>query len=279
MRPTYAFIWRATLLSTLTASLGACSSSQFHQSEKRASARRESGEGAALGKDPGDCLKVQRGHDHPGQYPGQGPGPGPGHDPGHDPDHGDDFEDDPKGDEPLPPPPSGKQPCGDVYRPIDQDDDYVPPPYPSQTPIDPGQCGKNGKYCDDGGPGQWPGQTCQGKRYQKNDVEACLDAFRASGYDTQGQWAIDVHELSAVSLFEDSVLQDAGQEPKIVIIEALSLLGSMRFELVNPNALYCIKSRALLEEIHVTSCHGANVVFGDDSNFLSQVSGAVVDCR
>lgn len=304
--PSSRTILRTTLLAVTTVSLMACGNASFNKKQKRSGSNNEQLAGAA---DEG-CLALGQG---PGQYPGQGPGydngggggvivvpPGDGY----------------KGEEPPPPPPGkggnpppnypsqpnqpcgpgqypnnpGQQPCGkgyeqpcgggDVYRPIDQDDDYVPGPYPTQHPIEPGQCGKGGKYCDDGGPGQWPGQTVGGKPYSRGDVEACLGAYRAAGYNTQGMWGIEVNEVKAVNVLSESTISDFGLQPKIVIIKSVGVLGRLHFELVNPNALYCIKSNvSVLQETLVTSCRSSNVLWGKDVNVLSKVATRIVDCR
>jgi hypothetical protein len=199
-------------------------------------------------------------NDHPGQNPGQHPcydncgktpcdhgcGPTPC-------DHG-----------------CGSDPCDHGCGPI------VIQPHP----IVPGNCGKGGVICDDGGPvQQWPGQTTSGKPYDRGDIEACLNTFRNQGVNTKGQWAIDVRESKSVSVLSDTVIRDAGNTPSIVFIKAVSVLGRVSFELLNPNALYCIKSVSVLEEVNITSCHQANVVFGKDVNVLSRVGGQVLDCR
>lgn len=283
-----AMLWRAKMCAVSLASLTACGSASFHKSDKRGGQEAVQLAGDA-GKGSPDEPCYQLGYQTPGQYPGQNPGQYPGQNPE---DGGTDVVViPPKGDEPQPPPPGagcdgpGQEPCakdcdGDVYRPIDQDDDYVPTPYPGQQPIDPGTCGKEGKYCDDGGPGQWPGQTMSGGHYDRGEVTSCLDGFRRAGYDTQGQWNIDVREIKNVSVLSDSVVSDFGTEHKVVIIKSVNVLGRIHFELVNPNALYCIKSNvSVLQEVYLTSCHQNSVFWGKDVNVLSRVNGRVVDCR
>lgn len=210
------------------------------------------------GKDDGKPNPQPNPCDHPGQTPGQTPGDYPGQNPG--------------------------QPC-DNKAGCTPDDYYKPVPgnpgqYPTQMPPKPEECGKNGQYCDNGGPGQWPGQTTSGKPYDRSDIEACLGAFRQGGYDTKGQWGVDVVEYKSVSVLSNSGIVDTGYDHKIVIIKAVSVLGSMHFELMNPNALYCVKKNvAVLEDVWVSSCHQSNVMFYKDVNVLSRVNTRVMDCH
>lgn len=313
--PSSRFFLRTTLLTIATVSLVACGNASFNKKQKRSGSNNEQLAGAS----DGDCMALGGNPgQYPGQNPGQpGYDHGGGDDvvivpPPNDGDKGDEPPPPPppgKGGNPPPSYPStpcdgnggpgqnpngpGQQPCGgkgyepcgggkggDVYRPIDQDDDFVPGPYPTQHPIDPGQCGKGGKYCDDGGPGQWPGQTSGGLPYDRGDVEACLGAYRNVGYDTKGMWGIEVREIKTVNVLSDSTISDFGLTPTIVIIKSVNVLGSVHFELVNPNALYCIKSNvSVLEQVLVTSCRSGNVLWGKDVNVLSQVSTQIVDCR
>jgi len=206
-----------------------------------------------------------------------------------------------KGHEPPPPPP-GKggytpgynQPCtsphqqppctyncgkDDGYRPIDTDDDIlVVRPFPTQRPIDSG-CGTKGKYCDDGGPGQWPTQTVKGGRYDRHRAEGCIAAFRNAGYDTRGQWNIDAREVKNVNVLSQDSITDFGTSHTLVMIKSVGVLGRTHFELLNPNALYCIENVSVLEQVLVSSCYSGNVVWGKDVNVLSSVKTQPVDCR
>jgi len=207
-----------------------------------------------------------------------------------------------KGEEPPPPPPGkggynppgkgqpctspGQQPpctynCGkdDGYRPIDTDDDIViVKPFPTQRPIDSG-CGVKGKYCDDGGPGQWPTQTVKGGKFDRNRAEGCMAAFRKAGYDTRGQWSIDAREVRNVNVLSQDSITDFGTAHTLVMIKSVGVLGSTHFELLNPNALYCIENVSVLEQVLVSSCYSGNVVWGKDVNVLSSVKTRPVDCR
>lgn len=279
MTPASTFFSRMTVITVTIASFAACSKPQFNRSQRSAGAQDEQNAGDVAGK-TGNCLNLggSPNYGNPGQNTGQYPDQGGGKDV---------IIVPPQGDEPAPPQPTypcgqpnGQQPRGDVYRPIDQDQNYQPPQYPTQHPVDPNACGKGGIYCDDGANGQWPGQTVGGQPYNHGDVSSCLDAFRRGGYDTQGQWGIDVRTIKNVSVLSNSGISDFSTQPSIVIIKTVSVLGSFHFELVNPNALYCIQSNvSVLEQVLVTSCHGGNVVFGSDVNVLSQVNAQVVDCR
>lgn len=207
-----------------------------------------------------------------------------------------------KGEEPPPPPPGkggynpppskgqpctspGQQPpcqsnCGkdDGYRPIDTDDDIVVQPFPTQRPID-SDCGIKGKYCDDGGPGQWPTQTVKGGKYDRNRAEGCMAAFRNAGYDTRGQWNIDAREVKNVNVLSQDSISDFGTAHTLVMIKSVGVLGSTHFELLNPNALYCIENVSVLEQVMVSSCYSGNVVWGKDVNVLSSIKTRPVDCR
>lgn len=154
-----------------------------------------------------------------------------------------------------------------------------PQPYPTQTPIVPEQCGKDGKYCDNGGPGQYPAQTSSGQSYDRKDLDSCLAAFRQGGYDTKGMWTVVVKEAKSVNVLSNSSFLDKGTVPSIVIIKSVNVLGGMAYELMNPNALYCIQSVSVLQNTHITSCRQNNVVFGKDVSVLSGTQNQVVDCR
>lgn len=288
-----------------------CGSAKFGTKDKRSGASDQ--EQTAGAKDDG-CLNLggpDKGDEYPAQHPGQQPGqyPDNGYDKG-----GDDVvivvppNDGKKGEEPPPPPPGkgGKQqpppqvgkPCqkpdqypgqkpdcksncgkDDGYRPIDTDDDVViVQPYPTQKPIG-GDCGKSGKYCDDGGPGQWPTQTTNGGTYDHGRAKGCMEAFRNAGYDTRGQWNIDARVIKNVSVLSSGGVSDYGNEHTLVMIKNVSVLGTTHFELLNPNALYCIENVSVLDQTLVSSCHTGNVVFGSDVNVLSTVETRPVDCH
>ncbi len=210
-----------------------------------------------------------------------------------------------KGEEPPPPPPGkggynpppsqgqpctspGQQPpcqtnCGkdDGYRPIDTDDDIViVKPFPTQRPIDnDNDCGSKGKYCDNGGPGQWPTQTVKGGKYDRSRAEGCMTAFRNAGYDTRGQWNIDAREVKNVNVLSQDSITDFGTAHTLVMIKSVGVLGTTHFELLNPNALYCIENVSVLEQVLVSSCYSGNVVWGKDVNVLSSVKTRPIDCR
>ncbi len=164
------------------------------------------------------------------------------------------------------------------YEPSDSYDNNGPGQYPTQKPIG-DDCGKDGKYCDDGGPGQYPKTTCKGGSYDQRDIDSCMEAFRHQGYDTRGQWNVDVRSEKNVSVLSNSIIEDRGNEHTIVIIKSVSVLGSQEFRLLNPNALYCINSVSVLQEVRVTSCHQNNVVWGKDINVLSGVQAQTVNCQ
>lgn len=280
-----------------------CGKADFGHKDKRNGASDQ--EQLAAESDQEGCLSLGG----PGQNPGQ-----PGYDNG-----GNDVvivvpPNSGKGDEPPPPPPGkggpgyndpgynrpGKRPCtaqnpgqnpgqppckvncgkDGGYRPIDADDDVVVvQPFPTQRPIDPTSCGKHGKYCDDGGPGQWPTQTISGGAYDRHHAESCLSAFRRAGFDTRGQWNIDVRQVRNVNVLSQDTITDFGVDHSLVIIKNVSVLGRMHFELLNPNALYCIENVSVLEQVLVSSCHTGNVVWGKDVNVLSSVQTQPVACR
>lgn len=205
------------------------------------------------------------------------------------------------GEEPPPPPPGKGQPnpqfgkpcqpanqqppctvnCGkdDGYRPIDANNDIViVQPFPTQKPIG-SDCGQSGKYCDDGGPGQWPTQTIGGGSYDHGRAQGCMAAFRNAGYDTRGQWNIDSRVIKNVNVLSNGGVSDYGVDHTLVMIKNVSVLGSTHFELLNPNALYCIENVSVMDKTLVSSCHTGNVVFGKDVNVLSSVQSRPVDCR
>lgn len=153
------------------------------------------------------------------------------------------------------------------------------PNYPTQAKVEPTKCGKDGKFCDDGAKGQWPAQTSSGQSYDQKDAEGCFEAFRKNGYDTKGMWNIAVKEAKNVSVLSNSTFTDNGTEPTLVIIKSVNVLGSMDYQLLNPNALYCIKSVSVLQDTHVTSCLQSNVVFGKDVSVLSGANNQVVNCH
>lgn len=188
---------------------------------------------------------------NPGQHPGQQPGKDAG-----------------KDSKPV-----------DPYQPVDVGQTPSQKPYPTQQPIVHDQCGKDGKLCDDGGPGQWPGQTKSGGSYDKHEVESCLAAFRKDGYDTKGMWSIDVKEVKAVNVLSRNVIRDEGNAHTLVIIRTVNVLGSLHYELLNPNALYCIRSVSVLQNVTVDSCNAHNVVFGKDVSVMSRLDARPVSCK
>ncbi len=253
--------------------------------------------GYVPGKEPGQPYTPGQNPTVPGYEPGKEPGqpytPGqnpevPGKEPGKEP-----F---PGGQEPLPGYEDGKggkdggkpyvptAPCKPTGKDDGKKDDGKGPSqggkdYPAQTPIDPSLCGKDGKFCDDGkGPGQYPGQTSTGKSYDQKDAEGCFAAFRNAGYDTKGMWNIVVKEAKSVNVLSHSTFTDVGNEPALVIIKSVNVLGSMDYELLNPNALYCIKSVSVLQNTNVTSCLESNVVFGKDVSVLSGAKAQLANC-
>ncbi len=293
LRATY-----VALVSVSLFSMAACSKVNFGRSDKDT---KRTSEELAGGQNSADCLKLLGNPDHgkdgtdvvviPGKDGGQGDG----------------YSDasDGKGDEPNPPGKDGDDdynPCqnpgqtdgnypgqtdGDhpgqssyepSYEPNNSCEENGPGQYPTQKPID-DTCGKDGKFCDDGGPGQYPTNNCKGGSYDKHDVDSCMQAFRSQGYDTRGQWDIDVRSIKDVSVLSNSVIEDRGNRHSIVIIKSVSVLGSQHFRLLNPNALYCIKSVSVLEDVKVTSCHQNNVVWGKDINVLSGVHSQTVNCQ
>lgn len=289
------------LVSLSLISMAACSKVDFGKSGK--STKRTSEERAG-GTNDGDCLKLGNPNTPPPAKDGKDGGTDVVVVPGDDASDG-------KGDEPNPP--KGKDgdddyvPCQNPgqtdgnnpgqydgnypgqnpgqngsyepsYEPTNSCEENGPGQYPTQKPID-GNCGKDGKYCDDGGPGQYPKNTCTGGTYDQHDVDACMDAFRAQGYDTRGQWNVDVRTEKNVSVLSNSIIEDHGNQHSIVIIKSVSVLGSQQFRLLNPNALYCVRSVSVLQDVLVTSCHQNNVVWGQDINVLSGVHAQTVNCQ
>ena len=106
-----------------------------------------------------------------------------------------------------------------------------------------------------------------------------MGAFRSGGYDTKGQWGVQVIKSNNVTVLSNSIIEDRGNGHNIVIIETVGVLGSVEFRLLNPNALYCIKNVSVLAETNVTSCLQSNVVWGSDVNVLSTANSRVVDCH
>ena len=234
--------------------------------------KKKKNENPYKGKNP--CIDEPNPYDpgKPGQHPGQNPGQNPGQ---HDDCDYDCFDFDPCDKDCFDP---CHNDCDDHYKPID---DVTP--WPGQQPVDDDKCGKDGLACGNPGqhPGQWqwPGQTIKGHSYDRGDVEACIGAFQHAGYDTKGMWGIDVRTIKNVSILSDDVIQDNGRGHNIVIIKSVGVLGVSRFRLMNPNALYCIKSTNVLEDVRITSCHTQNVVFGRDINVLSRVDSRTVKCQ
>jgi hypothetical protein len=301
-------------LASLTV-LAACGQIDFKPGAKRhgkASSEEAAGQGLS-----GDCLSLGATGQYPGQTPGQYPGQTPGYTPPPPPPPSYEPPPPGKGEvyvpppvqtpppppppgkgnppPPPPPPPGGKppvqtpctpyppppgkgQPCTSGCTPVPPIG-TEPNPFPGQIPPGtPETCGKGGLYCDDGGPGQWPPQTIGGIGYNQGAFQACFAAFQAAGFDTRGQWALDVREIKSVSVLSHNVIQDVGVVPTMVLIKSVSVLGDLEFRLLNPNALYCIQNVAVLQSIGVTSCHSSNVVFGQDVNVLSTVAAQVVPC-
>jgi hypothetical protein len=276
--------------------LAACGNASFKNNDKKKGASDQE-QLAAQSNDDG-CLSLGGPAQNPGQNPGQNPN-------AYDQGGNDDVVvvvPPNKGQEPPPPPPGkggynpppsqgqpctspGQQPpcksnCGkdDGYRPIDTDGGVVVQPFPTQRPIDSG-CGVKGKYCDDGGPGQWPTQTVNGGTYDRNRAQGCMAAFQNAGYDTRGQWNIDAREVRNVNVLSQDSITDFGTAHTLVMIKSVGVLGTTHFELLNPNALYCIENVSVFEQVLVSSCHSGNVVWGKDVNVLSSVKTQPVDCR
>ncbi len=299
LRATY-----VALVSLSLISMAACSKVDFGRSGK--SSKRTSEERAG-GQNSEDCLKL--GNPDAGKDGGGKDGTDVVVVPGKD--GGSDYTDasDGKGDEPNPPSKDGDDDYNPCQNPGQTDGNYPgqsdgkdgnypgqngsyepsydpgeiceengPGQYPTQKPIG-DDCGKDGKYCDDGGPGQYPKQTCKGGSYDQQDLDGCMAAFRHQGYDTRGQWNVDVRSEKNVSVLSNSIIEDRGNSHTIVIIKSVSILGSQEFRLLNPNALYCIKSVSVLQEVRVTSCHQSNVVWGKDINVLSGVQAQTVNCQ
>jgi hypothetical protein len=134
--------------------------------------------------------------------------------------------------------------------------------------------------CDYGpqSPMQYPPVAQNGGGYEQKDVEGCMEAFRNNGYDTKGMWNIIVKE-SKVNVLSHATFTDTGTQPALVIINAVSVLGSMDYQLLNPNALYCIKSVSVLQNTHIASCLGSNVVFGSDVQVLAGTHNDIVNCH
>ena len=168
---------------------------------------------------------------------------------------------------PPPPPPVVKGPINN------------PGQFPSQMPSD-ANCGKGSLYCG-GGPGQapqWPGQAVGGGSYNRDDVAACMGAFQAAGYNVSGGWNIDVRSSLNVNVLSGGVFDDHSTDHAVIIVKSVSVLGAMHFNLLNPNALYCLKDVSVLEQVSVTSCYQSNVVSLKDVAVLSTKNIDVVDC-
>lgn len=272
-----------------------CGKTQFsssHKDKRNGAAEQEQAGGSTT--DQG-CLNLGNPNNYPNQNPGQNPDNGYDHD-------GDVVVVNPgnKGDEPPPPPPSkggyhnqtpcdsqgpGQNPCqsncgkDDGYRPIDTDDDIVVvQPYPTQQPIIVDDCGKGGKYCYNG-PGQWPSQTVNGGHYDQRFAQGCFEAFARAGYNPTGLWNIQAREMKNVNVLGEDTITDFGTDHALVIIKNVSVLGRMHFELLNPNALYCIQNVSVLDQVLISSCHSGNVVWGKDVNVLSSVQTQPVACQ
>jgi hypothetical protein len=171
--------------------------------------------------------------------------------------------------------------CGKQPKPIKPG--VEPQPWPTQRPIDKNQCGKQGKYCDGGfnNPGQhnWPGQSVGGGSYNRGDVQRCMAAFHQSGMNTKGMYGIQAKKIKNVSVFSSSHIDDYGYDANIVIINSVNVLGQTEFNLLNPNALYCIKDVSVLNEVRINSCHYGNVVIGNSVSVLSNIDTRVVQCN
>ena len=173
---------------------------------------------------------------------------------------------------------SPNQGPSDYYQPI-ATKGGEPGPYPTQLPVVPTECGKNGNYCDDGkGGGQWPTEAAYGQSYDRGDVEGCLGAFRNSGYDTAGMWNIVVREEKNVSVLTEDTFTDQGNDHALVIVKGVNVLAGVNYQLLNPNALYCIKTVSVLESTRVTSCRQSNVMYGKDISVLSHTNNEIVNC-
>lgn len=274
---------KGAILSSLAMSLVACGGASGGGNDKRGSTATD---GDKLAGSVDDCYSLGQGYGpaqspgfgpnnagtatydeevtysrpcNGGSYPGQNPGQNPGCDYGY-----------------------NKQGGCDNYLPVDTGGiGYEPNPWPVPKPGTPGTCGKNGNFCDNGsgGPGQWPGQAIGGGIYNQGDVQACLGAFRGMGFNTQGQWGIQVLEARGVNVLGNSIIEDRGLGNNIVIIKSVGVLGSTAFRLLNPNALYCIQNVAVMAETNVTSCLQSNVVWGSNVNVLAAARSRMVDCR
>ena len=152
------------------------------------------------------------------------------------------------------------------------------PPGPAQIPQS--ECGKPGTVCfpGAGGPGQYPGQAQGGAAYDQRDVQACLGAMAGKGLAPQGAWGLQVSELKAVSVLGHNTYVDSSIGPRIVMLKATSVLGSTEIILANPQALYCIKTVSVLEELHIGSCWANNVVVLRDVSILSNTSISPLQC-
>lgn len=183
---------------------------------------------------------------------------------------------------PPPPPPCDKD-CG-AFNPIPNPPTNGPGQIPGQFPtgggpINPPDCGK-GYLCDHGGGHwDWPTHDKGGQPFVRHDVEACLGYYRGQGVNTQGQWQIDVRRQTTVNVLSEMIIRDGGNIPTIVMIDAVGVLGHARFELFNPNALYCVKSVAVLETMSFASCHPGNIAFGKSVDVLSRVDSSVYACQ
>lgn len=129
------------------------------------------------------------------------------------------------------------------------------------------------------GPIHWPSATVTGAPYNKDDVNACLGALHHGGGAPAGSYGVDVRVVNNLSILGGNAVVDRSTDHLMVIINAINIIGAVEFQLLNPNALYCIRSLSILELVKVTSCHPTNVVFGDNLQILSVDDVDVVDCH
>lgn len=170
--------------------------------------------------------------------------------------------------------------CGGKYAPPGTIPEPIPLPQgPGQVPSS--ECGKPGKVCfpGKGGPVQYPGQAEGGAGYNQGEVAACLGAMSGRGVQPQGVWGLQVTELKAVSVLGSNRFIDSSVGPRIVLIKATSVLGQTDFILGNPQALYCIKSVSVLEDVHFASCWSNNVIIVKDVNILSSTEIVPLQCH
>ena len=125
-------------------------------------------------------------------------------------------------------------------------------------------CGEKGHFCDDGkNPSQTPTQSMGGHRMDRGDIEACIGALRQHGHKMQGSWPMGYVEKSKdVTVFGANEWADNSRGQKIVILKTTNVLGHHQmYRLYNPQALYCVKSVAVFDQVTFSTCWSNNVVF------------------